>query len=371
MKRKITFIINNFLIGGTEKLLLDLIRNLDKERFEINIITVLGGGPLENEFKKKGFSVYLAGPKRYPSSILLKALWMIQAPLIILRLSILLKKSKPDVVVTSLYHADVLGILSAWLVGVKERIFIQHDVVRFHIFRKIGKKIFGVGLSTHIIANSRATRDFLISYWNTPEDKITVIHNGIDVHKIEQGIKREYNPEEIILGIVGRLEPIKGHIFLLQALKLLKENHNLSPKTLFVGDGSLRGQLEEFIKENGLNNVQITGTALDIVERLKLIDVLVAPSLSEGFGLVALEGLFSYKIVLASDLPAIREFIIDKKNGLLFKPGDSQQLANTLYQLLSNPVFYQDIKKRTEEWVEEKRDNFDIRNIVLQYEKLF
>jgi len=366
--KKITFIINNFLVGGTEKFLYDLIKNLNKEKFDIRIITVWGSGPLKGDFRELGLPIYFAGPQKCPHSIFAK----IFLPFcIILRLIVFLKKNKPDIVITSLYQADVFGIFSSWFAGVEKRIFIQHDVKAFASFPKIVKKFFAINLSTQIVANSCATRDFLISYWKIPKEKITVISNGIDVHKIEQGIKTGYPADEVVFGIVGRLESVKGHIFLLEALKLLKENHGLFPKMLFIGDGSLRQQLEEFIKENGLNNIQITGIALDVVEKLKLVDVLIMPSLSEGFGLVALEGLFAHKIVLASDLPAIRELIVDKKNGLLFKSRDSQELANILYQLLSDPIFYQDIKKRVGEWIYKERGNFDIRNTTLQYEKLF
>lgn len=364
--KKITFVLNNFLIGGVERFLLELLRHLDREKFDIKIVAILGLGPLENRFRNLGLPVFILGPKKYPRFDLIKFFWFLP---VFVRLTIFLRKTKPDVVITSLYQSDILGIFSAWLAGIKKRLFIQHDIWSLgRIFKRL-KKLFAVNLSTQMVANSYATRDFLISYWSAPEDKITVIYNGLDISKWERAIKG-YS-DEIVLGVVGRLVPVKGHIFLLQALKLLKESHNLSPKTLFIGDGSLRQQLEEFIKKNDLNNAQITGTALDVVEKLKLIDVLVMPSLSEGFGLVALEGLFSHKIVLASDLPAIREFIFDKKNGLLFKPGDSQRLANILYQLLSGPVSYQDIKRTTEEWVEKERDHFDIRNIALQYEKLF
>jgi len=366
--KKITFVLNNFLTGGVERFLLELLRHLDRRKFDISIVTILGAGPMEGRFRKLGVPIFILGPKKYPRFDLIKFFWLLP---IFVRLTIFLRKTKPDIVITSLYQADILGIFSAWLAGIKKRIFVQHDVWQLNIVFKRLKKFFAANLSTQIVANSYTTRNFLISYWKIPKGNIIVINNGIDVDKIEQGIKKEYSPEEIVLGIVGRLEPVKGHIVLLEALKLLREKHNFSPKTLFVGDGSLRQQLEEFIKENDLDNVQITGMTLGVIEKLKLIDILIVPSLSEGFGFAALEGLFSHKIVVASDLPAIREFVTDKKNGFLFNPGDSQRLTDILYQLLSDMVFYENIKREIEMWTHKERSNFDIRNIALQYEKLF
>jgi len=51
-KKKLVFIWNNFLIGGTERMLLDVLKNLDRNKFDINIITILGSGPMEEEFKQ-------------------------------------------------------------------------------------------------------------------------------------------------------------------------------------------------------------------------------------------------------------------------------------------------------------------------------
>jgi len=287
------------------------------------------------------------------------------------RLVIFLKKSKSDIVITSLYQSDILGIFSAWLLRVKKRIFIQHDVKQLNFFIKTVKKIFAINLATRIIANSNTTKDFLISYWKAPIDKINIIKNGIDVGKIEEGIKKKHDQEGMVLGVIGRLEPVKGHIVLLEALKLLKEKYNFFPKVFFVGDGSIRQELEIFIKENGLKNIQMTGMILNVIEKLKLVDILIMPSISEGFGLAAIEGVFSKKVVVASDLPAIKEIIINKENGLLFESKNSEQLANILYRLLSDTIFYRKIKEQSQIWISKERNNFDIRNIVLEYEKLF
>lgn len=366
--KKIVFIINNFSIGGTEKFLYDLIKNFDKDKFQISIVSTWGSGPMEKDFQDLGLPIYFIGPRGTFSNIFEKIFSVFGTTF---RLVIFLKKSKSDIVITSLYQSDILGIFTAWLVGIKKRIFIQHDIKQLNFFIKIIKKIFVVNLATGIIANSSTTKDFLTSYWKASADKVNIIKNGIDISKIEEGIKKEHDQKEIVLGIIGRLEPVKGHIVLLKALKLLKDKYNLSPKIFFIGDGNIRQQLESFIKKNDLKNIQITGMVLDVIEKLKLIDILIMPSLSEGFGLAAIEGIFSQKVVVASDLPAIREIIINKENGLLFESKNSEQLANILYRLLSDSIFYRKIKKQTKTWISKERNNLDIRNVILEYEKLF
>lgn len=356
---------NNFLVGGTEKFLYNLIKNFNKDEFQIEIATIWGSGPLEKDFQSIGLPIYFIGPRKNLSNIFSKVFSVFGTTL---RLIVFLKKNKPDVVITSLYQSDVLGIFSAWLTGVKGRIFIQHDVKRLNIFIKIIKKIFVVNLATKIIANSNTTKDFLISFFGVPEKKISVIHNGIDVSEISRGIK-ESNQGNVIFGIIGRLEPVKGHIYLLEAVRILKQESNLEPKVLIIGDGELRSELEKFVVNNNLHNIQFLGMTDNIPDKLKLIDVLIVPSLSEGFGLVALEGLFSEKIVVASGLPAIKEFIENNENGILFDPGNSRELAIILKQLVSDFDFCRDMRTKIKNWMKIGQ-KFDITNVVLRYREI-
>ncbi len=357
---------NNFSIGGTEKFLYNLIKNFDRDKFQISIASTWGSGPLEKDFQELGLPIYFAGPRGTLSNIFAKIFSVFGTTF---RLVIFLKKNKPDIVITSLYQSDILGIFSAWLVGVKKRIFIQHDVKRLNFFVRIIKRIFAVNLATKIIANSNTTKDFLISFFRAPESKISVIYNGVDSENMKRGAKKAAE-KNIVFGIIGRLEPVKGHICFLEAMKILKKE-GFEPQALLVGDGELREQLKEFTKKNGLENIQFTGMAGDVPAQLKLIDVLVVPSLSEGFGLVALEGLFSEKVVVASALPAIKEFIQHNDNGFLFEPGNAKELALILKALITDYNFLLSAQARIKKWLETTGQRFNIANVALCYEEIF
>lgn len=356
---------NNFLIGGTEKFLYNLIKNFNKDEFQITIASIWGSGPLEKDFQALGLPIYFAGPRGTLSNIFAKIFSVFGT---MFRLVVFLKKNKPEIVITSLYQSDILGIFSARLVGVKKRIFIQHDVKRLNIFIRIIKRFFAINLATKIIANSNTTKEFLISFFRAPESKISVIHNGVSAAEMKRGA-REPAEGSIVFGVIGRLEPVKGHIYFLEAMKILKEE-GLEPQALVIGDGELREQLERFTEKNGLENIQFTGMAEDVPAKLKLIDILVVPSLSEGFGLVALEGLFSEKVVLASDLPAIREFIKHNDNGFLFEPGNAKELALILKTLTADYNFLLSAQARTKKWLETTGQKFDITNVALCYEEM-
>ena len=172
--KKVVFVINNFFIGGVEKFLLDLINRLDKDKFSVTIVAVWGKGPLLEEFNKLGVPIKLYGYNSLFAKLLL-------LPVTFLRLTGFLLKTKPDIVITSLWEADVLRIFSSRLVGVKKRICIHHDIEMLSSFRIRIKIIFCIKLSTNIIAISNAVKEFLIKHWEA--------HNIVVIYKIIVRIK--------------------------------------------------------------------------------------------------------------------------------------------------------------------------------------
>ncbi|MFA5360548.1 MAG: glycosyltransferase [Candidatus Paceibacterota bacterium] len=215
-KKKLVFIWNNFLIGGTERILLDLLENLDRNKFDINVITILGSGPMEEEFRKSGSLIFFAGSKKYPSSVFSKMIWVLSTPLILLRLIVFLKKINPDTIVTSLYQSDILGYLAN--ISLDKRIVsIQHDMVKKGLFVK-RLKTKALKKADKIIAISEDVRQFLIEYFGVSDSKIEVIYNGVNFEKFFSFQKPDDNWEPVF-GIIARLDKIKGQIYILEALK--------------------------------------------------------------------------------------------------------------------------------------------------------
>ena len=313
------------MIGGTERLLFDIIRFFDKDKFDIKLVTVIGSGPLENSFRKLGVPIYFAGfsSKKLPP----KLYWILIAPITLIRITRFLFKSKPDIVISSLLQADILGMTAAKIAGVKKRILIQHDIIEFKKPAFLIKKNFAIRFSTKIVAISDSVREFLVEYFQIENKKITTIFNGIDYERFKKG-RKTFSQNNLVIGVVGRLEEIKGQKYVLEALKIIKDKYNLTPAVLFAGDGSLRDNLEKYTIQNNLSLVKFLGNVSDVPAFLSEIDVLIVSSISEGFGLVVLEGMVSGKLVIASDIPAIRELIHNGENGLLFKSQNSNSLAD-------------------------------------------
>ncbi len=361
---KVVFILNNFLLGGAERVLLDLVNGLNKERFEIFVVTVMGGGVLESEFRKSGAKILFMGPKEYPSSLLLKVLWLTSLPLIIVRLTLFLGKSKPNLIVNSMYKADIITYLT--LTGTKT-ISIQHDVVCLnpivaYLKRKALKR------ADKIIAISDHVKGFLEDYFKVDSKKIEVIYNGIDIDRFSSFNKSEWGPS---FGTVARLDKIKGHIHILKVLKRMKDEGIGPSKFIFVGDGPEKTNILSFIKDNNLNNVITAGEKIEVGEYLKEIDVFVLPSLSEGLGISIIEAMVAGKLVIASDVGGIKELVRNKKTGILFEAGNEEELYRSIKWVMENKKEAIEMKEASLNWIDDNRELFDAEKVCQRYSRLF
>ena len=363
--------INNFLVGGVERLLSDIISFIDKDKFDIKIVTVVGSGPLESSFRNLGAPIYFAGPSHFFSDKLFKIWWVFISPLILLRLVFFMLKSKPDVVVSSLYQADVLSMIASKIVGVKQRILVQLDVIQFGKFKYFLKKIFALRFSTGIVSGSGTIKNFLVEYFGIKNEKITLIYNGINYERFEKKRNLVFNLNSPTIGVVGRLEEVKGHIYLLEALKILKDKNSLCPDVFLAGDGASRGILKKYVIENNLKFVKFLGNVHDVPDFFSKIDILVIPSLSEGFGLVVIEGMVSGKIVIASDIKAMQELIKNGQTGLLFKSQNPDSLADILLKVLNDKEIFKKLQNGALSFAEENKKLFDVQEVSKSYQKLF
>ncbi|MCL5016091.1 MAG: glycosyltransferase [Patescibacteria group bacterium] len=367
MKERIVFVTNNFSIGGVERLILNIASHLDKDRFDVGIVTVFGDGPLREEFLRSGAKIYFAGP-RWPisKSRILKLLWLFFTPIIFLRIVLFLRRVKPEAVFTSLYQSDTLGLPAAKAAGIKGRISIQHDVVNLASPVMIIKRIVLYLYATRVIAISRAVARFTEEVFMVSKNKISIISNGIDFEKFcaGRGSKNSYGVKNICY--VGRLESVKGPRVFIEALALLKKD-GIPFNASVVGGGSLKKELMDRVEAAGITaSVKFYGEVSDVVPFLQAADLAVVPSLSEGFGLTVIEGLAAGKPVIASDLPAIREIINSGSNGFLFKPGDAFDMKEKIKRVLSDDRF-PILKRNVEGWIIKNKSIFGIEATVRRY----
>ena len=172
---------------------------------------------------------------------------------------------------------------------------------------------------------------------------MTLVHYGIDppakIHSSTvKEFKRQWDIDQnsTVMAAVGRLVPVKGHRTLMGSLPAVLEVTG-EFTLLFAGDGPLEGELRKLACRLGVEKyVRFIGFMPDIHPLLGAIDLLVHPSLGEGFGLAPLEAMGHGLPIVASRVLALPEVIEENKSGLLVPPEDPGQLADAIISLLTD-----------------------------------
>lgn len=334
MKTKIFYLTTDSKIGGTERMLLTLIRGMNKEKYDVFLCALKPGGPLIKEAEKIGIKGICS---KNPFEILG-----------------LLKKYSPDILHTFLFHSNILGRVLGRILGIPVIISSQRSVDKWrkpwHSF--VDK--WTSGLCNLIISNSEAGRRILIEREKISPKKIITIHNGIEIDKFAkiadiQGIRNSFGfaKEDFVIGIIANLRKVKGHKYLFEAFRQVSGLQKaVRVKLLVVGEGSLRTELELLAKNLQIGeNVIFTGFRDDIPEILKAIDVLILSSLWEGFPVSILEAMASSKAVIASNVGGVPEAVVDGVTGFLVLPENAEVLSRAIIRLVENRQLLIDMEK--------------------------
>lgn len=179
--------------------------------------------------------------------------------------------------------------------------------------------------------------------WGLPADRLSVIPNGVRLDGLpagdRQAVRQELGlrPADQVVGAVGRLEPAKGLVYLIEAAAQLAPQHP-DLRVVIVGAGRLEGELHAAVRQHGLEQVVLfTGFRQDVTRCLQAFDLFALPSLTEGIPIALLEACASARPVVASRVGGVPEVIADGEQGLLVPPGDVPALAQAITRLLDDP----------------------------------
>lgn len=232
----------------------------------------------------------------------------------------------------------------------------------------------------HIITTTSPNVEEILDKKLVPPEKLTAIPEGIymgkyDAVKAEPGkIRRQLKipSGSHFLLTVARLEPPKGHRYLLQAAKLLL-NDGLDVYFVIVGKGYLREKLEDLARELGVENrVTFTGFRYDMLEILKSCDLFVLPSLWEGQGVVLMEAMSLEKPLVASAVGGVVDVVEDGVTGVLVPPKNPESIAEAVKKLLANPEKMKQMGKAGKKRIMEHFDDDEFNRKRYEiYRKLF
>jgi glycosyltransferase involved in cell wall biosynthesis len=253
-------------------------------------------------------------------------------PLLLVRLA---RTLHADVVHTHLVHADVYGGLAARLRGAR-LVSTKHNDDPFRVgpFRFVERGLSH--LADRIVTITDALNLFTVEQVGVPADKVETIHYGLDDVPDAWGVNP---PDDVpkgatVLLSVARLTDQKGIDVAIRALAALSEDTVL----VVLGEGPQRATLLRLARELGVDaRVFLLGRVPDVAAWLGRATVLVHPARWEGFGLSVLEAMLAGLPVVAANVSALPELIVDGESGVLVEPDDAEALASGIMRALAQP----------------------------------
>lgn len=265
---------------------------------------------------------------------------IVALPIAYLNLSRLIKKYKPDVIHSHMFHANIISRLSRIFVKIPRLINTAHSSNEGGSIRMLLYKITDTFSDLTTNVSEYATHQF-VKLKATPATRIKTVYNGVDFEKFKfdpnaiQSVRSELNLDQkvkIILS-VGRFHSAKNYPNLIKAVSLLR-THLDNFVLLIAGEGELRGELEQIIAhENLSDNVTLLGSRSDISQLMSACDVFVLSSDYEGLPTVLIEALGCEANIVTTDVSGAREIVAD--NGYIVPIRDSLVISKALYKVLT------------------------------------
>jgi glycosyltransferase involved in cell wall biosynthesis len=363
-----------------------ILKFADKDKYKLILLSPLRTG-FTDKIKKNGFETIILNPgnkvNRYGGKNLNEGIFGRLKTVIDLfkyniKLINILKQKQIDII----YCNGIRGVLTIFLSAFLTRIPILWYIKGELQNPLLDRIAFFVSKKILFFCESNINDKYpsIISFF---KNKIGILEIGLDLKLISKvksmdhsSIKKEFSIDEqnINLVYVGQIYSPKGIHFLLESISLII-NQYPNIKLYIVGDYIIEefkgyiNQLKSFIEEHELSdNIVFTGWRLDALNIVSVMDILVHPSLSEGFGRAVLEGMALGKPVIASKVGGLRELIKNGENGFLVDPSDPSQIADKLCLLLSN------VELREKLGIEAKKtvySNYSIKNKVEKLEYIW
>jgi len=290
---------------------------------------------------------------------------------IILPIIFKLRQFQPDLVHTNHPIDAMFGNLAARIVGVPCLTTfhspLDHNCIsktnilsrRLTYLRYLWAERLAGRFAHKSIAVSNFIKDELINHSICTSDKVSVIHHGVDLERFDAKNYPNHSSEYLTVGSISRISQEKGIQYFIEAAIQVSDTW---PDVRFDLVGEPKNGIDEHFFENCLKLVTVSGKEsrirflgykADITASLSTMDIVVVPSLSEGFGLTIIEAMAMGKPVVASKVGAIPEIVLDGETGLLVEPGNADAIAKAVECLLRDAELRDEMGKKARLWAEE------------------
>jgi glycosyltransferase involved in cell wall biosynthesis len=351
------FITSNLSLGGAERQLFYLIRGLDKNRFQASVVPIWPDYTMRAQFEAAGAAVIPIHKRwKYDFSLLF-------------RLSAFIKRLQPDIVQCQMYTANMWGRVAAKMAGSKIIVVSERNSdylwkTQWHFAAERCLNRY----ASAFLGNSCRVCRYCEENLKLREGTFSLMHNGVDVQEFTPS---ESNPGQIINPIIGTVANLYPNKDLPTFLRMAAYVLNKWPKARFriVGYGTELNSLKDLAADLGIvNQVQFVGASNSIANEYKCFDIFVLSSVHEGFANVIIEAMASGIPVIATNVGAASETIVEGKSGFMVPSRNPDALAARVNDLLQNP----DLRKSMGDFGRQiAMRKFSLESMVKRYELLY
>ena len=323
---RVLHLITSFEIGGTERQAVELLKRLDEKRYDVRLAVLRNEGPF-----------YIQIEARFPDvpEFPLTSFYDVNAVKQLAGLRRLMRQEKIDILHAHDFYSSFIGGAAARLSGVRVIASQRHLKLSDRRVHKWGTRMIH-RLANRILVNSEAIREHIIDHEGAQPGKIVVIRNGVSPVISNTNARRELGRDlgldtnAAIVGIVARLQEVKGHRFFIEAAAEVLRSRS-GAHFVLVGDGPLRTEIEQQAAELGItDHVRLLGDRSDVSRLIAGFDLLVLASLHEGLPNAVMEAMAAGVPVVATSVGGTKELIADGETGYLAPPADSSALAERI-----------------------------------------
>ncbi len=323
---RVLHLISSFEIGGTERQAVALLKRLDPERFDVRLAALRLEGPFYQEISERFPDV-----PEFP----LTSFYNANAGKQLLKLRSLLTRERIDILHAHDFYSGFIGSVAARLGGTRVIACQRHLRLSDRKVHQLGTRMIH-RLAHRILVNSEAIHHHILSHDNAHAEKIVVIKNGVIPQSATICDRKEVRrmlglgSDAKLIGMVARLQPVKGHRFFIEAARRVLDEE---PEAHFVliGDGPLKGEIESQALRLGIRErLHLLGDRTDAACLASSFDLVVLASLHEGLPNAVMEAMAAGVAVVATAVGGTMELIADKETGYLTAPGDADALARRM-----------------------------------------
>ena len=361
-KIRVLFFIYQMGAGGAARTLLNIINNLDRERFEPVLVTLNYNGSYEHQVKDD-VTFRKVNTTRLSHSVK--------------ELAGLIKEEQADLVFSTIPRVNTIATLAAKMARVPN-IVREADNLGGTFKENLQLKGFGLvyKAATQIVSLSEGVKENLVTRYHLKPDAIKVIYNPVDIQHIDEkkavplssSEKRFFAQEALNVITAGRLVPQKDQHTLFKALSII--NQEMPVNLIILGEGPLYNELRSFAEElNIQDKISFPGFQDNPYHWIANVDAFVLTSKHEGFSHVLAEALACGTRIVSTDCKSGPSEVLDNgKFGELVPVGDAESLAEALKSVLTESPEKRALQTKNGR---ERAMFFRADKIVREYEKLF